>query len=175
MKVVTTMACMLLWHKPAAARRAFLQGLAAAMAEPNTSTRAICMEKLSRPQKPLESPQALSTCRGPILVAHMEPMKTMMLRMMANRNASGSHRLTTRTQPLVNFLNTDSLSFILSGRGVPPPQFCPGLCAEQGRLWFYCIIGAACLQLMFRRIINNHFVKVSQFFHFQLFVPLIYR
>ena len=118
MKVVTTMACILLWHRPAAARRAFLQGLAAAMAEPNTSTRAICMEKLSRPQKPLESPQALSTCSGPIFVAHMEPMKTMMLRMMANRKASGSHRLTTRTQPLVNFLNTDSLSLIW-GRGAP--------------------------------------------------------
>ena len=126
MKVVTTMACILLWHRPAAARRAFLQGLAAAMAEPNTNTRAICIEKLSRPQKPLESPQALSTCSGPIFVAHMEPMKTMMLRMMANRKASGSHRLTTRTQPLVNFLNTDSLSFNMSGGGVPSPAVLAG-------------------------------------------------
>ena len=34
------MACMLLWHIPATNRSAFLQGLAEAMAEPNTSTRA---------------------------------------------------------------------------------------------------------------------------------------
>ena len=116
--VVITMACMLLWHRPATARRALRQGLAEAMAEPNTRTRAICMENASRPQKPFASPQALSTFSGPIPVANMAPMKTMMLRMMANRKASGSQRLTTRTQPLVNFLNTDSLSLIW-GRGAP--------------------------------------------------------
>ena len=76
------------------------------------------MENASRPQKPFASPQALSTFSGPIPVANMAPMKTMMLRMMANRKASGSQRLTTRTQPLVNFLNTDSLSLIW-GRGAP--------------------------------------------------------
>ena len=115
MKVVTTMACMLLWHIPATNRSAFLQGLAEAMAEPNTSTRAICMEKASRPQKPLVEPQALSTFSGPILVAIIANTYTMMDRMTANRNGSGSHRLTTRTQPLVNFLNTDSLSFVVIG------------------------------------------------------------
>ena len=79
-----------------------------------------------------QTPEALGVAPGvedlqrPIFVAHMEPMKTMMLRMMANRKASGSHRLTTRTQPLVNFLNTDSLSFNMSGGGVPSPAVLAG-------------------------------------------------
>ena len=51
-KVVTRMACFSLWHRPATVRSAFLQGLADAMAEPKTSTRAICMENASRFQKP---------------------------------------------------------------------------------------------------------------------------
>ena len=82
------------------------------------------MEKLSRPQKPFASPQALRTFSGPIPVANMAPMYTMMLRITANRKASGSQRLTTRTQPFVNFLNTDSLSLIW-GRGAPRCYF-PG-------------------------------------------------
>ena len=82
-----------------------MQILAEAMAEPSTSTRAICMEKDSRPQKPLELPQELTRAMGLCWVPIIEAMKTTMVRMMANRNGSGSHRLTTRTQPLVNFLN----------------------------------------------------------------------
>ena len=110
-KVVTRMACLLLWHRPATARSAFLQGLAEAMAEPKTSTRAICMEKASRFQKPpFWSPHLAMISMGPMPVAHMAPTNTTRVRMMANRNASGSHRLTTRTQPLVNFLNTATLS-----------------------------------------------------------------
>ena len=121
-KVVTRMACLLLWHRPATARSAFLQGRADAMAEPKTSTRAICMEKLSRPQKPLFwSPQADRTSMTLILVASSEPIKVMMVRMMANRNASGSQRLTTRTQPLVNLLNTASLSFFFTTSMLFPP------------------------------------------------------
>ena len=77
------------------------------MALPSTSTSAICMEKASRPQKPLVLPQAFSTFSGPILVAIIAKMYTMTDRMTANRKGSGSHLLTTRTQPLVNFLNTD--------------------------------------------------------------------
>ena len=69
--VVMTMACILLWHRPAAFRSTFLQGLAEAMAEPSTSTRAICMEKASRPQKPSELPHAASTLMGPMPVANM--------------------------------------------------------------------------------------------------------
>ena len=67
--VVTTIACMLLWHRPAANRSAFLQGREDAMALPSTSTSAICMEKASRFQKPLVVPQAFRIFSGPILVA----------------------------------------------------------------------------------------------------------
>ena len=139
MKVVTTMACMLLWHKPAAARRPFA-GLGRSHGGAEYQHQSHLHGEAQQAPEALGVAPGVEHLQGPIFGGDMEPMKTMMLRMMANRNASGSHRLTTRTQPLVNFLNTDSLSFILSGRGVPPPQFCPGLCAEQGRLWFYCII-----------------------------------
>ena len=111
-KVVTKIACLLVWHRPATARKAFLQGRAEAMAEPNTSTRAICMEKASRFQKPpLASPHFAMISMGPMPVAHMAATNTIRVRMMANKNASGSHLLTTRTQPFVNFLNTASHSF----------------------------------------------------------------
>ena len=110
--VVTRMACLSLWQRAATARSAFLQGRAEAIAEPNTSTSAICMEKASRFQKPpLASPHLAMTSTGPMPVAHMAATNTIRVRMMANRNASGSHRFTTRTHPLVNFLNITSLSF----------------------------------------------------------------
>ena len=59
-KVLITMACLLLCAREAMAPRPFLQTLAEAMADPKTRTRAICMEKASRPQKPLSLPQAFS-------------------------------------------------------------------------------------------------------------------
>ena len=104
-KVVMRMALFLSLAREAMAPRTLLQTLADAMAEPRTRTRAICMEKDSSPQKPLSLPQASTRAIGVCCVPIMAPINTTMVRMMANRNGSGSHRLTTRTQPLVNFLN----------------------------------------------------------------------
>ena len=65
-KVVTRMALFLSLATEAMAPRKRLQILAEAMAEPKTSTRAICMEKDSRPQKPFELPQASTSSRGDV-------------------------------------------------------------------------------------------------------------
>ena len=99
------------------------------------------MEKASRLQKVELPPQAVIRSRTGLPsaslaaektgrpVAASAPMKTTMVRMTANRKASGSQRLTTRTQPLVNFLNIlcshSPLSFFRNclGRrkkGIPP-------------------------------------------------------
>ena len=104
-KVVIRIALFLSLARLAMAPSARLQILAEAMAEPSTSTSAICMEKDSRPQNPLELPQALTSATGPCCVPIIAAMNTTIVRIMANRNGSGSHRLTIRTQPLVNFLN----------------------------------------------------------------------
>ena len=112
-KAVTKMALKLFLARPATAFSARLNTGAEAIAEPSTSTRAICMEKASRLQKPLLLPQASRIATGPMPVANMAAMYTTMLRRMANRNGSGSHRLTTFTQPLVNFLNKMFPSFLL--------------------------------------------------------------
>ncbi len=69
--VVITMACMLLWHRPAMARRSFFMGPEEAAAEPNTTTRAICMAKASRLQKPVPLPQAVKM-EGPKLLVVLE-------------------------------------------------------------------------------------------------------
>ena len=70
-KVVIRIALFLSLARLAMAPSARLQILAEAMAEPSTSTRAICMEKASRPQKPSELPHAASTLMGPMPVANM--------------------------------------------------------------------------------------------------------
>ncbi len=107
--VTTRMALILFLAIPAIEARIFLQILAEARAEPSTSTRAICMEKLSRPHIP--SPvvplpaqaqtSSMGFCQVPIIAA----MNTTMVRMMANRNGSGSQRFMIRTQPLENFFS----------------------------------------------------------------------
>ena len=121
-KVVTRMALFLSLATEAMAPRKRLQILAEAMAEPKTSTRAICMEKDSRPQKPFELPQASTSSRGVCFVPIMDPTKVTMVRMTANRKASGSHRLTTRTQPFVNFLNIQFLLIFPIETGAPQPR-----------------------------------------------------
>ena len=104
-KVVMRMALFLFLAVEAIAPKNRLKTFAEAMAEPSTRTKAICIEKASRFQKPLVLPHALIMATGPCCVPSIAATYTTMLRMMANRNGSGSHRLTTRTQPLVNFLN----------------------------------------------------------------------
>ena len=89
--------------------RIFLQTLAEARAEPSTSTRAICMEKASRPHMPSPPlplpPQAQIISQGLCCVPRHAAMKTTIVRMMANRNGSGSHRFMMRTHPLENFFS----------------------------------------------------------------------
>ena len=76
------------------AAQAFLEILAEAKAEPSTSTKAICMENFSRFHRPSFSPpsppQAQIIRIGPIPVPIIAAINTTMVRMMANRNGSGS-------------------------------------------------------------------------------------
>ncbi len=74
-----------------------------ASAEPDTSTRAICIAKASRPQTPL--PQLATTSTGvwrQIGIANSAAIK---VRMIAKRKGSGIQRWTSFTEPLISFWN----------------------------------------------------------------------
>ena len=77
-----------------------MQILADASAEPSTTTNAICMENASRPQKPDALPQKDSIVSGETPVTAIPATNTTSVRIMANRNGSGSHLLIILTKKL---------------------------------------------------------------------------
>ena len=79
---------------------ALLMGGAVANAVPVTTTKAICMEKASKPHAPL--PQAIAICKGPAPAAGIAATKTMIDKMTAKMNASGKNLFMNKTHALVN-------------------------------------------------------------------------
>ena len=75
---------------------------AVAKAVPVTTTKAICIENARSPHTP--SPHAIAIWSGLAPAAGIAAINTMIVRITAKMNASGSHLLMTFTHPAVNFL-----------------------------------------------------------------------